>query len=105
MFLRVFESLWYLLHSSNHEETKTQGIGRRWYETTHRHGAAAPCMHSVDPCRTNRSRFVGRGLGHIMTRWAEKVSPDNAWREYPRPRMQRGENSWVNLNGLWDWPD
>jgi len=41
--------------------------------------------------------------GHIMTRWAEKVSPENAWREYPRPRMRRGENSWVNLNGLWDF--
>src|SRR5262245_51623990 len=41
--------------------------------------------------------------GHVMTRWADKVSPDNAWREYPRPQMRRGENSWVNLNGLWDF--
>jgi beta-galactosidase/beta-glucuronidase len=39
--------------------------------------------------------------GHIMTRWAQDVTPDNAWPEYPRPQMVRGE--WLNLNGLWDY--
>ena len=39
--------------------------------------------------------------GHIMTRWAKEVSPDNAWAEYPRPQMVRGE--WQCLNGLWDY--
>lgn len=38
---------------------------------------------------------------HIKTRWAEQVSPDNVWPEYPRPIMQRED--WVNLNGLWDY--
>ena len=37
----------------------------------------------------------------IKTRWAQKVTPDNAWREYPRPQMVRED--WQNLNGLWDY--
>ena len=38
--------------------------------------------------------------GHIMTRWAKEVSPQNALPEYPRPQMVRKD--WMNLNGLWD---
>ena len=37
----------------------------------------------------------------IKTRWAEKVSPDNVWKEYPRPQMVRPE--WESLNGLWEY--
>ena len=37
----------------------------------------------------------------LMTEWGEKVTPENAWREYPRPQMVRGK--WQNLNGLWDY--
>src|SRR4051794_13608005 len=37
----------------------------------------------------------------LMTEWGEKVSPDNAWREYPRPQFVR--ERWQNLNGLWDY--
>ena len=39
--------------------------------------------------------------GHIMTRWAKNVSPENTWQEYPRPQMRR--NDWLNLNGLWKY--
>lgn len=39
--------------------------------------------------------------GHMMSRWAEQVSPDNVWPEYPRPQMVREQ--WTNLNGLWDY--
>ena len=39
--------------------------------------------------------------GHIMTSWAEEVSPDNVLAEYPRPMMVRG--NWQNLNGLWEY--
>ena len=39
--------------------------------------------------------------GKIMTSWGEQVSPENVWREYPRPQLKRGE--WKNLNGLWDY--
>ena len=37
----------------------------------------------------------------MMTRWGRQVTPDNAWREYPRPQFERG--NWKNLNGLWDY--
>ena len=37
----------------------------------------------------------------MMTEWGEKVSPENAWRGYPRPQMVRG--NWTNLNGEWDY--
>lgn len=36
----------------------------------------------------------------LRTRWSASVSPDNVWKEYPRPNMLRSE--WKNLNGLWD---
>ena len=37
----------------------------------------------------------------MMTEWGEKVTPENAWRGYPRPQMVRA--SWTNLNGEWDY--
>jgi len=37
----------------------------------------------------------------LMTKWGKRVTPDNAWREYPRPQLVRKE--WQNLNGLWDY--
>lgn len=37
----------------------------------------------------------------IKTPWGEKVTPENAWREYPRPQMVR--ENWTNLNGIWQY--
>ncbi len=37
----------------------------------------------------------------LMTKWGKDVTPDNAWREYPRPQLVRPD--WLNLNGLWDY--
>ncbi|HEX2974371.1 MAG TPA: beta-galactosidase, partial [Bacteroidales bacterium] len=39
--------------------------------------------------------------GSLLTSWGEKVSPDNAWRQYPRPQLKRSR--WQNLNGLWEF--
>jgi beta-galactosidase len=36
-----------------------------------------------------------------MTEWGAKVTPENVWKEYPRPQMVR--ENWTNLNGLWDY--
>lgn len=37
----------------------------------------------------------------MKTAWGEQVTPENAWRQYPRPQMVRPQ--WMNLNGLWDY--
>lgn len=37
----------------------------------------------------------------LTTRWTDDVSPETAWREYPRPQMVRSE--WINLNGMWQF--
>lgn len=37
----------------------------------------------------------------IRTTWAESVTPENVWQEYPRPIMERQQ--WKNLNGLWQY--
>lgn len=37
----------------------------------------------------------------LTTAWGLKVTPENAWREYPRPQMVRG--SWQCLNGEWEF--
>lgn len=40
-------------------------------------------------------------VGKLMTEWGERVTPERAWPEYPRPSLEREE--WMNLNGLWDY--
>lgn len=40
-------------------------------------------------------------LTELTTTWGEKVTPENAWTEYPRPQLQR--DHWTNLNGRWDY--
>lgn len=37
----------------------------------------------------------------ILSRWEKQITPDNAWREYPRPQLVRPQ--WQNLNGLWEY--
>ena len=39
--------------------------------------------------------------GKIKTRWAQQVDPESPLPEYPRPQMVR--ESWLNLNGLWEY--
>ncbi|MBM3859151.1 MAG: glycoside hydrolase family 2 [Verrucomicrobia bacterium] len=36
-----------------------------------------------------------------MTKWGKALTPDTAWREYPRPQFVR--DRWLNLNGLWEY--
>ena len=37
----------------------------------------------------------------LMTTWGEGLTPETAWRDYPRPQMVR--DNWANLNGEWDY--
>ncbi len=37
----------------------------------------------------------------MKTIWGEKLNTDDILQEYPRPQLQR--NSYINLNGLWDY--
>ena len=37
----------------------------------------------------------------ISTSWASDIAPENVHPEYPRPQLVR--DSWMNLNGLWDY--
>ena len=37
----------------------------------------------------------------LETRWTKTVTMDNVHPEYPRPQLLR--NTWLNLNGLWDY--
>ena len=37
----------------------------------------------------------------LMTAWGEKMTPENAWQDYPRPQMRR--ENWTILNGEWDY--
>src|SRR5687767_9015306 len=39
--------------------------------------------------------------GRIKTEWSAQVDPARTLQEFPRPQMQR--ETWVNLNGLWDY--
>ena len=36
----------------------------------------------------------------LTTSWGRAVTPENVWREYPRPQLVRGE--WASLNGKWE---
>lgn len=37
----------------------------------------------------------------LTTVWGENINPDNILKEYPRPQMER--ESYINLNGCWDF--
>jgi beta-galactosidase/beta-glucuronidase len=39
--------------------------------------------------------------GNLLTRWAQDLTPETAWRAYPRPQLVRPD--WQNLNGLWEY--
>jgi len=40
----------------------------------------------------------------MLTPWGEKITPENVWREHPRPQMVRDHwKNWAVLNGLWDY--
>jgi beta-galactosidase/beta-glucuronidase len=68
--------------------------------------AALIAIVAAQPGLAQRAPAKPAAPGHVytsdlMTRWGKTVTPDNAWRSYPRPQMKRGK--WLNLNGQWDY--
>ena len=60
------------------------------------------CLASAMAATTSPTLAEWKPAGdRIKTRWAAGVTPDNTWREYPRPQMVREQ--WQSLNGLWDF--
>ncbi len=45
--------------------------------------------------------MIAAAAATMLTTWGEKVTPENAWRGYPRPQLVR--ENWTNLNGQWDY--
>ncbi|WP_233222138.1 glycoside hydrolase family 2 protein [Allosphingosinicella deserti] len=65
-------------------------------------GAAALLTTSgVADAQQAQARGAPVYTGLVTTKWGHKVTPENAWRSYPRPQLKRG--AWQNLNGQWDY--
>ncbi len=55
---------------------------------------------SVNCTRNNEITWKIAG-NPILTKWAEDIDPLKPWLQYPRPDLKR--DSWINLNGLWEY--
>ena len=58
-------------------------------------------ISAIDTAAQTAPAGDGVYTSDLMTRWGRGVTPDNAWRSYPRPQLKR--ERWLNLNGLWDY--
>ena len=52
-------------------------------------------------CSADRNSEWQAAGEHIKTQWAETLNPSKVLQEYPRPQMVR--DSYLNLNGLWEY--
>jgi beta-galactosidase len=68
-------------------------------------GAQSIDAHLIDadslPDLRNLLGSDGAVHSQLTTEWGSKVTPENAWTEYPRPQLERKE--WTNLNGHWSY--
>ncbi len=68
-------------------------------------GGQAIDVHVIDadnvPKLPKPKRSTTPYKSEMITTWGEQVTPENAWREYPRPQLAR--DNWRNLNGQWDY--
>ncbi|MEO1990720.1 MAG: family 43 glycosylhydrolase [Pirellulales bacterium] len=69
------------------------------------HGGQFIDVHVVDAANVPKlpqpKRHTKPFVSELITTWGENVTAENAWTEYPRPRMKR--EHWINLNGDWDY--
>lgn len=43
------------------------------------------------------------GPADQITKWGKTLDPNNVLKEYPRPRLARHMNTYINLNGIWEF--
>ncbi len=58
-------------------------------------------MDLIDAIRAIDKPHEDDVLNRLYTPWGENLDKDNVLKEYPRPQFQR--NSYINLNGDWDY--
>ncbi len=58
-------------------------------------------MDLIDAIRSIDKPHVDDVLARLYTPWGEKIDSSNVLKEYPRPQFVR--DSYVNLNGYWDY--
>ena len=63
-------------------------------------GAAIGTMLPMALCAAAHAEKVAM-TNELTTSWGRAVTPENAWREYPRPQLVRSE--WTSLNGKWEY--
>ena len=54
----------------------------------------------VSLCALARAEMM-LATNDLTTSWGRAVTPENVWREYPRPQLVRG--AWTSLNGKWEY--
>ncbi len=59
-------------------------------------GLLARELHRRDTAKAEAERLMG-----LKTEWGESLNPDAPLQEYPRPQFRR--ESYLNLNGQWDY--
>ena len=58
-------------------------------------------MKIIDAIKTVCLKQENIAVKELKTPWTDQITAANAWQEYPRPQMVR--DSYLNLNGLWDY--
>ena len=58
-------------------------------------------MDLIDAIRAIDKPHEDDILNRLYTPWGENLDKDNVLKEYPRPQFQR--NSYINLNGDWEY--
>ena len=60
------------------------------------------CAAFLTSCSQSSEKIDWAPAGdHIKTEWAEKIDPAKVHQEYPRPQLVR--DSYLNLNGFWEY--
>lgn len=58
-------------------------------------------MKLLDAIKAASLKQENVAVKELNTPWTDQITPANVWQEYPRPQMVR--DSYLNLNGLWDY--